>query len=427
MEPPKGEEWVQEEDTFDTWFSSGQWAYSTLGYPNGTDYKNYYPTDIMVMGSDILFFWAARMIMMSLYRTKKIPFKNLYFTGLVRDKDGYKMSKSRGNGIDPLEMVRKFGSDALRLSLVMNVAPGQDLRLYEEKIESFRNFVTKLWNIFRYAAGSDEKFELVEKISKRDLKTIPEKWIVSKLEETTGSVTDFMKKKNISLAQEKLRQFTWDDLADWYLEINKIEKNPKVLGYILNKILKLWHPFTPFVTEKIYKLAGGRELLMTAKWPESEKKFINEKSEKDFKDLQELVTKIRNARSSYHIKAGEVIGATGEKLPEKAIVEKLAGVKFSGSGNFPKKVLRIRTRKRIIELDVSGLIDIEKEASILEKEAAAIKNSITKTENLLGNQNFIQSARKDIVKAYKEKLKENKEKLKIQEELLKNLELLKKA
>jgi len=425
LEPPEGAGWIQETDTFDTWFSSGQWAYSPLGYPKSQDYKKYYPSDLMVMGRDIIFFWAARMIMLSLYRTKKIPFKNLYFTGLVRDKDGYKFSKSRGNGIDPVEMIKKFGSDALRLSLVMNVTPGQDSRLYEAKIENFRNFITKLWNICRYAIQSDENFTLVEKISRRELKTLAEKWIISELEETAKAVTDLLKKKNISLAQERLRIFTWDNFADWYIEINKMEKNPKVLGYVVDKILKLWHPFTPFVTEKIYSLVKkDNELLMVKKWPKSEKKFISQKTREDFADLKELIIKIRNIRTNYHISSSEIIIAFSEKTAEKELIERLAKINFSTTMEDQAKLIHVKTRKRSLGLNISHLIDVKKEAVMIAGEILNLENLAKKTESMLNNRKFISGAPKEVVGSYRAKLKEYREKIVVEQGLLKNLQRL---
>jgi len=424
LEAPKGEGWIQDENTLDTWFSSGQWPYSTLGYPSGKDCKDFYPTDMMIMGRDILFFWSARMLMLGLYRTGKTPFKDLYFTGIIRDKDGYKFSKSRGNGIDPLPMIEKFGADALRLSLVMDIAPGQDSRLYEEKIESFRNFITKLWNIFRYCEQSDKGFVLVEKISKKDLKTMSDKWIVSQLEETTKKVTELMKDKNISLAQDTLRKFTWDSFADWYLEINKIEKNTKVLGYVLDKILKLWHPFTPFVTEEIYGiLNNNKSLLMMAKWPKSEKKFIDKNTENDFSDLQEMIAKIRNIRSSYHIDPAELMEAYGDKKIEKEIIEKLARVKIT-IGTTKEKMIHVSTRRRTLQLNIAKVIDVAKEIAFMDKEINILEGLIKKNEEMLKNKKFVAGAPKEIIEATKNRLKEYKEKLKVQKELEKTLTAL---
>ena len=415
----------QDPDTFDTWFSSGQWAYSTLGYPDQLDYKKYYPTDMMVMGRDILPFWASRMIMLSIYRTKKIPFRNLYFTGLIRDKDGFKMSKSRGNGINPLEMIKKFGSDAFRLSVIMNVSPGQDSRLYEEKIESFRNFITKLWNICRYAIRTYDNFSLVEKISRRDTNTLSEKWIISELEETVKTVTELLKKKNISLAQERLRKFTWDDFADWYIEINKLEKNPQILGYIVDKILKLWHPFTPFVTEKIYTLTKTKkDFLMVKKWPKSEKKLINQKAKEDFTDFRELITRIRNTRSNYHINPNETTLAFSEKIKEKVLIEHLVRIKFLTANDAKGKLINIKTRKRSLGLDISHVVDVKKEIETIKGEIANLEGLLKKTENLLNNQKFVNGASKEIVESYRVKLREYEEKIIVQQGLLRGLSRL---
>jgi len=422
LEKPKSEGWVQDENTFDTWFSSGQWPYTSLGYPKGKDYKDFYPTDAMITGRDLLFFWTARMLMFGIYRTGKVPFRNLYFTGLVRDKEGKKFSKSRGNGIDPLEVINKFGADALRLSLVMDIAPGQDSRLSEEKIESFRNFVTKLWNVFRYSVQSDENFVLVEKISKRDLKTLSDKWIVSQLEETTKKVTEFMKDKNISLAQDALRKFTWDNLADWYLEINKLEKNAKVLGYVLDKTLKLWHPFTPFVTEEIFQqFHSGKKMLMIEKWPKSEKKFIDQKAENDFSDLQEFIGKIRNIRSSYHIDPAGMIPASGKVKGDREIVERLARVAIGNGKEKKGRMIQVATRKRALALDIASSIDVEKELVSIDKEIENLKNLISRNEGMLKNKKFVSGAPKGIVEAAKARVAEYEEKLQIQKDLREDL------
>lgn len=430
LDEPEGEGWIQDENTFDTWFSSGQWPYTALGYPKGKDSKTFYPTDMMVMGRDILFFWAARMLMLGLYRTDTIPFKHLYFTGLIRDKDGHKFSKSRGNGIDPLDIIDKFGADALRLSLVMDIAPGQDSRLFEEKIESFRNFVTKLWNIFRYCEQSADNFVLVEKIGKKDLKTLADRWIVSELEEIVKRVGELMKDRNISLAQDALRKFTWDSFADWYLEINKLEKNAKVLGYVLDRILKLWHPFTPFITEEIYQImnekapdALGRKMLMMAAWPKSEKKFIDAKARADFADLQELIAKIRNMRASYHIDPAEMLEAGGKADIEKEIIEKLARVRI-GSMESGKKTIKISTRRRTLRLDIAKSIDVEKELAAIGKETGNLESLIAKNEGLLKNKKFTTGAPAEVISVTKNRLREYKEKLKVQKELEESLKSL---
>jgi valyl-tRNA synthetase len=292
----KGTDLVQDENTFDTWFTSGQWVHTTLK-SHGNDFDTFYPSDMMVTGRDLLFFWASRMIMMSLYATDKVPFKNLFFTGLVRDKDGHKFSKSRGNGIDPLLMIDRFGADALRMSLIMDSAPGQDSRLSEEKIETFRNFTNKLWNISRYCL-SQENFKLEENITKKDVKTIADEWIVQRIDETNQEINNLFEAKQISLAADTLKAFTWNEFADWYIEINKLEKNQKILGYVFDKVLRLWHPFMPFITEYIWTLAGKKELLMISKWPQYKKYShinVSSKGPEKFKLIQEIVINIRDA------------------------------------------------------------------------------------------------------------------------------------
>ncbi|HCP08482.1 MAG TPA: valine--tRNA ligase [Candidatus Moranbacteria bacterium] len=416
-------EWIQDENTFDTWFTSGQWPYTTLRFPEGEDANKFYPTDMMVMGRDILPFWAARMIMFGLYKTGQAPFKNLYFTGLVRDKEGYKFSKSRGNGIDPLEMIEKYGADALRLSLVMDIAPGQDSRLYEEKIESFRNFVTKLWNIFRYCT-SVENFELVEKLEKEDLKSLSDRWIVSELEEAKKAISDLLKNRDISLAQSRLRRFTWDQFADWYVEINKIEKNTKVLGYVLDNLIKMWHPFTPFVTEKMWNiLKGEKNLLMVEKWPEADGQLIDKNSQKEFVGLQEIMAKIRNIRSNYHISPLEIIDAYGEERGENEIIGRLGRIKIS-SVRAVGKMLPISGQGITLWLDIAKMIDVKKELGMTNKEIKNFENLIAKTEALINNEKFRSKASAEIINSTNARLDGYRQKLEIQKDLEKNLKSL---
>ena len=295
----------------------------------------------------------------------------------------------------------------------------------EEKIEGFRNFVTKLWNIFRYCTQADENFALVEKISKKDLKTLSDKWIVCELEETTKQVTELMKDKNISLAQDTLRKFTWDNFADWYVEIHKLEKNTKVLGYVLDKILKLWHPFTPFVTEEIYQqMFDGHKMLMMAQWPKNPKKCVDTKIQVDFADLQELIAKIRNIRSSYHIDPVNLIEGYGKKKIEKEIIERLARVKIETSKGVKTKMIQVATRKRALQLNIAKSIDVEKELISIDKEIANLENLVAKNEGMLKNKNFVAGAPKEILEATKSRIGEYADKLQIQKELKKNLKAI---
>jgi valyl-tRNA synthetase len=312
--------WLQDPDTLDTWFSSGLWTFSILGWPDETeDLENFHPTSWMQMGSELVFFWMARMILMSTYTIDQIPFKDVYIHGILRDKDGRKFSKSLGNGIDPLELIKKYGTDALRLSLIIGNTPGNDARFYEEKVEGYRNFVNKLWNISRYILMSVEKIPHQASPKRGGIpvaKTLADKWILGELNNLIKEVTNDLENYNFSAAGEKLREFTWNDFADWYLEISKVEKNKdELLIYILKDLLKLWHPFIPFVTEEIWKKFNNTNLIIE-NYPDSKKynnkwvKFSEEGVAEKFKTIQNIIIAIRNARAKYKIEPVKKIDAS---------------------------------------------------------------------------------------------------------------------
>lgn len=444
--PPKGKGWVQDPDTLDTWFSSGMWTFSTLGWPNNFkngkksgDLKKFHPTQVLETGYEIITLWVSRMIMMSLFAVGEIPFEKVYLHGMVLDKFGKKMSKSKGNGIDPLDMIEKFGTDAVRLALLIGSTPGNDVRISEEKIESFRNFVTKLWNVYRFSASSYPDLKLADKIVKKDIKTLADRWIVSKLNVLTQEVTKDLDEYKFSMAGEKLQNLIWNDLADWYLEISKIEKNPKVLGYALDKVLKLAHPFAPFVTEKIWtdaKLRNGHavpagrqestnkkiKMLIVEKWPVSDKKLIDKKAEKEFEALQNIISKIRNIRSSYRIDPANMLEAGGNRIKNMEIIEKLARVKFSDGLVEESCTTAVSERGYKVLLNITSLIDVPEEKIRLQKEIQNLENLVQKTAGLLANKKFVASAPKEIVAQNKIKIVEYKEKLQVQKELLGNLE-----
>ncbi|MEI6587775.1 MAG: valine--tRNA ligase [Candidatus Moraniibacteriota bacterium] len=428
---PKGKGWTRDPDTFDTWFSSGMWSFSTLNwvdnYKNGKktgDLAKFHPTQVLETGYEILTLWVSRMIMMSLFALNEIPFENVYLHGMVLDQFGKKMSKSKGNGIDPMDMIEKFGTDAVRLSLLVGSAPGNDMRLSEEKIASYRNFVTKLWNIYRYCVHADGKFLLIEKISQKDLRSLSDRWIVSELNRTIEAVTDNLNEYKFSLAGETLEKFIWNDFASWYLEINKLENNSKVLGYILDKILKLSHPFAPFVTEKIWQdMYEGKCILMVEKWPVADKKLIDKKAQMEFDSLRQVVSKIRNTRTSYHIDPGKTIQVFAKKAENKEVLEKLARIKIDIVSKIDTNGIVVAGKKIKLTLAISDLVDIEKEKARLGKEIANLEGLIVKTGALLGNKNFVKSAPKEIILVNQAKLKEYGEKLKIQQELLKGCTL----
>jgi valyl-tRNA synthetase len=430
---PKESGWIQDTDTLDTWFSSGMWTFSTLGWPdnfkNGKksgDLKKFHPTQVLETGYDILTLWVSRMIIMTIFALGEVPFENVYLHGLVLDKFGKKMSKSKGNGINPLDMIEKFGADAVRLSLLIGSTPGNDVRISEEKIASCRNFVTKLWNIYRYAFNVNTKFELVENIAKKDIRSLADKWIVSRLNFTLSEMKKCLDDYKFSLAGEKLQKFTWDELADWYVEIQKIEKNDKVLGYILDKILRLWHPFMPFVTEKIWQdLQAGKNLLMVQSWPEANRKLIDKKAEKEFEKIKNIISKVRTVRSNYHIEPVKILPACANKVNAPEILERLARIKIEKNKPQNKKLLTVSVPGIFLELDIAEFMDTQKELKTIEKEIANLKNLISKNEAMLKNKNFVQNAPKEVIEINRQKLKEYQEKLQIQERLKIDLEKLK--
>ncbi len=413
----------QDQDTLDTWFSSGQWPYTTLGFPEGDDAKLFYPTDMMIMGRDLLFFWASRMLMFGLYTTGEAPFKHLYFTGLVRDKEGQKMSKSKGNGVDVLEMIEKFGADAVRLSLTLGTTPGLDFRLYEEKIETFRNFANKLWNIGRYihqGAGNNEQgTENREQRagSREQENSDADHWILSRLQETIEEVTRLLENYQLSLAGEKLRDFTWNEFADWYVEIHKVEKNDVVLHHVFKTLLILWNPFIPFVTEAIWETFGyaKKNLLMIEKWPTKDgMDFASDRAQR-FQLVIGLITAIRSLRTTYRIEPAQKLIVAAENSDARILdenkdvfmrlarIEKIVDPKeISNSG------AHIQSGLLNAFIELYGIVDFEAEKKRLEKEITDKEKYITSLEAKLGNQNFIERAKPEIIETEKKKLTDTK-------------------
>lgn len=440
-QPPKSNGWKQDPDTLDTWFSSGLWTFSTLARDpkeikigkNGLeiksrDFEKFHPTSVLETGYDILFFWVARMIIMSTYAVGSIPFKDVYLHGLVLDEKGKKMSKSKGNVIDPLDMANKYGTDAVRLSLLIGSTPGNDLRLSEEKIEGFRNFANKLWNIARFIISSSKLPHLPanRKVEIRKLDTkklsLADKWILGKLNKLTKEITIDLENYQFSSAGEKLREFTWNDFADWYVEISKIEKNKdEILFFILDNLLRLWHPFIPFVTEKIYEEIFPKKLLMVEKWPIAEKYRSEAKTEKEFASLQKIIIKIRNLRTDYKIPPATIISAIAKNIGHQKAIEKLARVKISEKPITEKRLVIISAGNIKIGLDIAGIIDVEKEKRRLGSEIKNLENVAARTKALLENEGFMKKAPKEVIVQNRDKLKEYQNKLKIQKGLLKNL------
>lgn len=419
VQAPEGEGWVQDPDTLDTWFSSGLWTFSTLGYPNmkAEDLKNYHPTSVMETGYDILFFWVARMILMTTYTLGDIPFKTVYLHGLVRDEQGRKMSKSLGNIIDPLDMIAKFGTDATRLSLLLGNTPGNDMKLSEEKIAGFRNFTNKLWNISRFMLIniSEPKLDVAEP----EAKTLADKWILEKLYTIINRTSENIEKFNFALAGDELRDFTWGDLADWYLEIAKVEGGKsEILNYILNTILKLWHPYMPFVTETIWQeVYGAEHILMVEQWP---KVVIHKKTDStDFELIRSIITGIRSLRAENKIEPAKKIGAFLNIGDRKNLVKENEEV--------VKTLARLEKLEFVesgaeIALDLAGAVDVEKEKPRLEKEIAELVKYIAGLENKLSNQEFVNNAPPVVVEKEQTKLSEAKVKVEKLKEQLKALD-----
>ncbi|MEK7167702.1 MAG: class I tRNA ligase family protein, partial [Patescibacteria group bacterium] len=425
-ETSPGEGWVQDEDTLDTWFSSGAWTFSTLGWPEKTDdLKKYHPTSWMQMGYEILFFWMARMILMSAYALDDIPFKQVYIHGILRDKDGRKFSKSLGNGLDPLEIIRQYGTDALRLSLVKGIAPGNDARFYPEKVEGARNFVNKLWNISRYVFQTVKEVKLVEK--KPEARSLWDEYILNKLEAVIASVTSDLNEFEFSRASEALHDFTWGDFADWYLEVSKIEKNKdENLLFLLQNILKLWHPFCPFVTEEIWRNFGTGDMLMVAPWPGGK---IKRKDFKDIEKIKEIITAIRNLRSENGIEPAKLAKAVIISKNKKGLVEdqslviqklsRLEELTVLKQGSKPEESIAAVLPEVEIYLLLSGIINVKEEREKLEKGIKDTEEYIKGLEKKLDNAEFTVNAPKAVVDKEKEKLAMQKEKA---EKLKKQLE-----
>jgi valyl-tRNA synthetase len=412
-----GEGWERDPDSLDTWFSSGLWTFSTLGYPDKEKFEKmraFHPTAVLETGYDILFFWVARMILMSTYVLGEVPFKNVYLHGLVRDEQGRKMSKSLGNILDPLDLIPKYGTDAVRLSLLMGTTPGQDMKLSEQKVEGFRNFTNKLWNISRFILM--QMGDSGEKREARSEKTVADKWILAQLDETIASVTKKMEKYEFSAAGEELRDFTWNDLADWYLEIAKIEKGKEeILSHILQSILKLWHPFMPFVTESIWKQAGFEGALIVSEWPEQGTGYGVQGTGNAFDTLRFLITDMRRLRAEQGIEPVKLVefAIVSDEATKNLIESNIEVVKQLTRSASVTVVVSIAegwastvSGSATIGLNIAGAIDVEKEKAKLQKELAEVEPYIVSTKAKLANAEFTSRAPAHVIDGMKAKLEE---------------------
>lgn len=399
----KGQNIRQDADTLDTWFSSSLWTFSTLGWPDNTkDLQFYHPTTVMETGYDILFFWVARMILMTQYLLGEKPFSLVYLHGLVRDKEGRKMSKSLGNGLDPIEMIEKYGADALRLSTIIGTAPGNDFRIYEEKIAGYRNFVNKLWNISRFIFGSVQEIKRIDK--KPSVKTLADAWILAEYNDLVEQVTTDFHNYNLSAAGEKLYEFTWSKFADWYLEVSKFEKNKdEILLYILERLLILWHPFTPFVTELLWQQFPVKHPLIIEHWPKAE--AVDQEALKAFAELMELVTMIRNLKTENRMRFSDKPDCYIEnKLlikESKLVAAHLAGVILVDS--VIDGGMKFNTSH--------GYFIINLHKQLQDRELASLKKYIADLENKLNNKAFVENAPRMVVEETRKKLEQVRKKI----------------
>lgn len=400
------------------------WTFSTLGWPDNFkdgiksgDLARFHPTQVLETGYEILTLWVSRMIMMSFFALGEIPFSQVYLHGILLDKNGKKMSKSKGNGVDPLEVIAQYGADAVRLSLLMGSTPGNDARYSDDKVESKRNFINKLWNISRFILSStEEKFYGASSTIVPAAKTLADQWILNNLAACAQTVTEHLENFNFSLAAEELNEFTWNKLADWYLEIAKIEKDKEeILIYILKNVLILWHPFIPFVTEKIWS-SFNDDLLMVAKWPKGTgKKTVSAASavEQKFQKIQDIVIAIRNARSENKVEPAKKLDAIIYGHEDSKLLEEqkellinlrtgLQSLEMRTSGEKIDKAIAAVVGGT--EVYLLGGLDEKKEKERLSKEKENLEKMIALQETKLSNPDFVGRAPEKIVTAEKDKL-----------------------
>lgn len=423
----------QDEDVLDTWFSSALWPFSTLGWPNNTpDFNYFYPTDVLVTGYDIIPFWVMRMMFSGIEYTEKVPFRDVLIHGLVRDEQGRKMSKSLGNGIDPLEIIEKFGADSLRLSLVTGVAPGNDTRFTDTKVEASRNFINKVWNAARFVVMNAQGADVPE-ISEIRLQPA-DRWIISRLQLCIREVTVSLQKYDLGIAADKLIDFTWNDFCDWYIELSKPalygedkEKKRATLGvllFVLENILKLLHPFIPFATEEIYSyLPNAKGNIITSEYPRYNTKLSYKKEAKAFEGIIDLIKAVRamkvdvNCPPSKKVHLYLVSEAHRLITVNKNSIQRLAGaseIEFLDNGSGLQKIVSKVCELGQIFVPLGELVDLDEERTRLNKELDRIKNEIARADGKLLNKNFVAKAPKKLVedeRSKKEKYLDMKEKI----------------
>jgi valyl-tRNA synthetase len=420
----------QEQDVLDTWFSSALWPFSTLGWPEETeDLKTFYPTDLMATGFDIIFFWVARMIMMGLEFGKDIPFKEVLINGLIRDEHGQKMSKTKGNVIDPLDMIEKYGSDALRFTLAMNAVPGMDISISESRMKGYKAFGNKLWNAARFVFMNREKIEVEAfKIDTKSL-NIEDKWILSLLQKVKKEVNSALEEYKIYKAADNLYHFVWHQFCDWYIEFSKkgLRENNKntmkVLLLVLKEVLQLLFPFLPFLTEEIWeRFSFSKESIVLSEYPQENSSFIDIESEKKMGEIIELISSIRKSRAEAGINPSSYINiiiTSTDKNIFSLFTENIENIKFlirakglNIEEKEPKgKFLKGVSHKWLFFISVEGLLDVKKEINRISKEIKKAEAEIISIEGRLKNKKFLDKAPEKIIENTKRKKVEISEKL----------------
>ncbi|WP_094604795.1 Valine--tRNA ligase [Sporomusa silvacetica DSM 10669] len=433
--PKCGGKVEQDPDVLDTWFSSGLWPFSTMGWPEDTaELKQFYPTSVLVTGYDIIFFWVARMIMMGLKFQENIPFKHVFIHGLVRDSQGRKMSKSLGNGIDPLEVIDKYGADTLRFMLITGNTPGNDMRFYWERVESSRNFANKIWNASRFVLMNLEGFDQDVTPDSKAF-TLADRWILSRYNATVADVTRNLERFELGEAARMVYEFIWDEFCDWYIELAKSrlynkedDESRKVaqylLHYVLSNIVKLLHPFMPFITEAIWQSLPHQGIsIMTAGWPVEDTKLTNHEDEQLMGVIMETIKAVRNMRAEVNVHPGKksqvILKMASSKLKVKiednsGYIKTLAAAEpitiLAASDVIPENAMTAVVSGVEIYLPLKGLIDVEKETARLNKELSNLDKELSRISGKLGNPGFTAKAPADVIEKEKAKQAEFVEK-----------------
>ncbi|WP_440972324.1 valine--tRNA ligase [Marinococcus luteus] len=431
--PENPDEWKQDEDVLDTWFSSALWPFSTMGWPEeSSDYARYYPTSALVTGYDIIFFWVSRMIFQGLEFTGERPFEDVLIHGLVRDSEGRKMSKSLGNGVDPMDVIDQYGADALRFLLATGTTPGNDIRFQWEKVEANWNFGNKIWNAARFTLMNVEGVT-AEEIELEGTKTIADRWILHRLQETKQNATELMEKYEFGEAGRTLYNFIWDDLCDWYIEMAKLplygeEEQPKrmaqsVLVHVFDQTMRMLHPMMPFITEEIWQhLPHEGTSIMSASWPKADSQLFDEEAVRDMELIQEVIRSVRNTRAEMNVPPSKAVPMSLKPSNSQASERLERGrdyiVRFGNPETLtidavleaPEKSISHVLSGAEIFLPLEGLINVDEEIERLQREKEKLDKEVERVTKKLNNEGFVSKAPAHVVEEEKEKQKDYEQK-----------------